>query len=513
MSEPKKSGRDEGAKAPSDSSSSGPTMSTNNDYDDHDVGPASKPQGSRPRTLSSDHGDAEQSHSKRPRFSLGDTLRQTSAPAKEDVEEDGPTTSKFFLGESWDQKKTDKGSGGRKFQTQGGFNDDSFAARKDRLKNIAATTLEAIDNGSELEKWNSAGDSSMDVDNSTAAKPSSPALRRGRTNTQITLMQLTTLEGSRWMHAIASSAAPSQGTPPRIGVLNFASAKKPGGGFINGRVHARSSTLYASLMIPTGQKFYKLHHADARGGFYTHAMIYSPGVQLIQDDAGMAGPLEVDMITSPAVNAGDVRNKYDRKRWRKDEDEAGDAWKQDKSGKWAKNKAKKASKPKATEDDSDESASELPEAKSKEELEEMIDAEMYERMARVLYLCQIQSIPNLVLGSFGTGVFRNDVKTVADMWMRLLVGDKAPFVGCLREWCLRSWTRRRCSSLGILGDYGIEVTAPRETGESSQEKWKGKGRSLEEASSTDVSMQDMSQETSQETSQDMSQDMSQEWKI
>jgi Uncharacterized protein conserved in bacteria (DUF2263) len=261
---------------------------------------------------------------------------------------------------------------------------------------------------------------------------------------------------------------------------------------------ARSSTLYSSLMIPTGQKFYTLHHADLKGGFYTHAMIYSPRVQLIKNDAGdWLEPLEVDIITSPAVNAGDVRNKYDRKHRKKDdEDETGDAWKQEKSGKWTK----KAGKHRAAEEDSDDSTSQLPEAKSKEQLEEMINAEMYERMARVLYLCQIQSIPNLVLGSFGTGVFRNDVETVADMWMRLLVGDKAPFRGVFERVLFAIMDKETVFKFAnVLGDCGIEVTAPRETGVASEGK--GKGRSLEEASSTDVSMQDMSQE------------MSQEWKI
>ena len=34
---------------------------------------------------------------------------------------------------------------------------------------------------------------------------------------------------------------------------------------------------------------------------------------------------------------------------------------------------------------------------------------------------------HLVLGSFGTGVFKNNVETVASLWADLLVGEQARF--------------------------------------------------------------------------------------
>ena len=50
-----------------------------------------------------------------------------------------------------------------------------------------------------------------------------------------------------------------------------------------------------------------------------------------------------------------------------------------------------------------------------------------QRMARILFLFEKHGIRTIVLGSFGTGVFKNDVRTVAGLWRELLVGDKAPF--------------------------------------------------------------------------------------
>ena len=50
-------------------------------------------------------------------------------------------------------------------------------------------------------------------------------------------------------------------------------------------------------------------------------------------------------------------------------------------------------------------------------------------MARVLYLFEQSGVRDLVLGSFGTGVFRNNVRVVASIWMDLLVVDGARFKG------------------------------------------------------------------------------------
>lgn len=142
---------------------------------------------------------------------------------------------------------------------------------------------------------------------------------------------------------------------------------------------ARSSTLYPTLMTSTSQNFYTLHNHDAKDGYYTHAAIYSPGVVVFRDDDGRwQEPFEADILTSPAVNAGVVRKSL--------------------MGRLAV---------KATED--------------------KIERVMKERMSRILFLFEKEGAKSLVLGSFGTGVFQNDVDVVARVWADLLTIPGARF--------------------------------------------------------------------------------------
>jgi hypothetical protein len=107
-------------------------------------------------------------------------------------------------------------------------------------------------------------------------------------------------------------------------------------------------------------------------------MIYSPHVHLLRYDSGdWHPPFEVEVVTSPAVNAGDVRHK---------------------------------------------TYGENPDA-----VEAEIEHVMKERMARVLYLFENQGVRNLILGSFGTGVFQNSVELVAKLWVELLTADGSRF--------------------------------------------------------------------------------------
>jgi uncharacterized protein (TIGR02452 family) len=113
-------------------------------------------------------------------------------------------------------------------------------------------------------------------------------------------------------------------------------------------------------------------------------MIYSPGVLIFRDDdGGWVEPLEVDVLTSPAVNAGVVRKTIIGKL--------------------------------------------MPEA-----TEERIKKVMVERMGRILFLLEEEGVRNIVLGSFGTGVFQNKVDIVAQLWADLLTVPGARF-GCSFE--------------------------------------------------------------------------------
>jgi uncharacterized protein (TIGR02452 family) len=202
---------------------------------------------------------------------------------------------------------------------------------------------------------------------------------------QLELCEGSTLQRARaLLHDLNASSAGNGGNPVRVGVLSFASATKPGGGFLSGTQAqeeslARASTLYTSLMTPIGAQFHELHKRDRRGGFYTHAMIFSPSVLVLRDDAGAwVTPYQIEVVTSAAVNAGVVRER------------AGDG--------------------------------------AGSETAAQIEGTMRERMARILFLFEQQGLRNIVLGSFGTGVFRNDVSMVADIWFDLLAEEGARFM-------------------------------------------------------------------------------------
>ena len=147
-----------------------------------------------------------------------------------------------------------------------------------------------------------------------------------------------------------------------VAVLNFASAKHPGGGFLNGgqaqeESLARSSALYASLL--RAPEFYARHRASP-SLLYSDAMVLSPGCPVFRDDEGtlLEQPQEATFITSPAPNAGAAANTRPE---------------------------------------------ELPQ----------IPEVLRRRSEGVLALAAAHGYERLVLGAWGCGVFRNDPQVVA----------------------------------------------------------------------------------------------------
>ncbi|KAH8796869.1 hypothetical protein DL96DRAFT_1010403 [Flagelloscypha sp. PMI_526] len=259
------------------------------------------------------------------------------------------------------------------------------ATNRPSRKTLAEQTLAAIEAGSYI------------VDNTTFQIPtadpnvqyyaadstlsewnnSSPDNARTPLSTSFVVQEISTLESACHLHA----SLPLDGES-KVGILNFASAKNPGGGFLGGAQAqeesiARSSNLYPTLLTETAQTFYQSHRKDPKQGYYSHAMIYSPDITIFRKDSGewMNPPIQVDVLTSPAVNAGLVRRNFGKS----------------------------------------------------DETEAAIAKVMKERMGRLLYLFERQGVTHLVLGSFGTGVFRNDVPTVARIWVELLVEKGARF--------------------------------------------------------------------------------------
>ena len=156
----------------------------------------------------------------------------------------------------------------------------------------------------------------------------------------------------------------------RIGVLNFASAKNPGGGFLKGSQAqeeslARSSALYKSLLLCP--EYYDFHRND-KSLLYSDRMIYSPNCPVFKKDDGdlLEEPYLVDFITSPAPNAGAI----------------------------LRNQANYLDK---------------------------IPKVFYARAVKLLSLAAYQNCDTLILGAWGCGVFENQPSLVAQMFADLLL--------------------------------------------------------------------------------------------
>jgi uncharacterized protein (TIGR02452 family) len=154
-----------------------------------------------------------------------------------------------------------------------------------------------------------------------------------------------------------------------VAVLNFASARNPGGGYLNGaqaqeEALCRASALYACLLEARG--FYD-HHRAHRDPFYTDRVIHSPAVPVFRDDRGrlLDEPYTAGFLTAAAPNAGVVLRT------------------------------------------APERAAELPHA-------------LAVRAERVLETAVAHGYRRLVLGAWGCGVFQNDPAQVAGAFRALL---------------------------------------------------------------------------------------------
>ncbi|AVH55057.1 MULTISPECIES: TIGR02452 family protein [Streptomyces] len=155
-----------------------------------------------------------------------------------------------------------------------------------------------------------------------------------------------------------------------VAVLNFASARNPGGGYLNGaqaqeEALCRASALYTCLLRT--REFYD-HHRAHRDPFYTDRVIHSPAVPVFRDDRGrlLGEPYTAGFLTAAAPNAGVVLRT------------------------------------------APERAAELPGA-------------LAVRAERVLETAAAHGYRRLVLGAWGCGVFQNDPEQVAAAFHGLLV--------------------------------------------------------------------------------------------
>ena len=180
-----------------------------------------------------------------------------------------------------------------------------------------------------------------------------------------------------------------------VGVLSFASAKRPGGGFLHGgdeqeETLARSTSLVASLRSVQAKEFYRTHRkflsADG-AGLHDHSMVYSPGVVAFRRDddddidvdsapsrsSSTIAPYLINVLSSVPVNAAAIRQNY------------------------------------------------LITSSDVYVFEDGIRNTMRDRMARALRIFEICGDRALVLGAFGCGSSQNSAEMVAELWAELLV--------------------------------------------------------------------------------------------
>jgi uncharacterized protein (TIGR02452 family) len=162
-----------------------------------------------------------------------------------------------------------------------------------------------------------------------------------------------------------------------VAVLNFSSARNPGGGYLNGaqaqeEALCRASALYTC--VREAPAFYA-HHRAHRDPFYTDRVIHSPAVPVFRDDRGalLDTPYTTGFLTSAAPNASVVLRT------------------------------------------APERAAELPRA-------------LAARAERVLETATANGYRRLVLGAWGCGVFGNDPTQVAAAF-RALLRDGGRFEG------------------------------------------------------------------------------------
>ncbi|MFW6111794.1 MAG: TIGR02452 family protein [Candidatus Bipolaricaulota bacterium] len=155
-------------------------------------------------------------------------------------------------------------------------------------------------------------------------------------------------------------------------VLNFASARNPGGGFLNGsgaqeESLSRKSGLYAC--ISQINEYYRENELS-NTALYTDYMIYSPRVPVFRDkeDQLIDSSFYVSILTAPAVNRSAV------------------------------------------------------ESKEPENLSEVMSV-MDRRMNKVLKVAEDNGHVSLVLGAWGCGVFGNSPKEISELFKKNLYGD------------------------------------------------------------------------------------------
>ena len=214
-----------------------------------------------------------------------------------------------------------------------------------------------------------------------------PDITSGQFETEFEVILETTLQGcARMSAAIDDSMKLESGEDtnleksehPIIGCLNFASAKNPGGGFLRGTMAQEESIAYSSALYLAlkDNPMYNYNRDNLHDGLYSDYMIISHQVPVFRNDNRelLDKPYNITFLTVPAVNAGIARSYG------------------------------------ITED--------------------VITKTMKQRADKLLAMAYQHNIEILILGSWGCGVFQNDIEMVAGLFVELLT---TKYNGCFKQ--------------------------------------------------------------------------------
>jgi len=214
--------------------------------------------------------------------------------------------------------------------------------------------------------------------------------------------------------AAAQDLASCEHADAAPGVLNFASARNPGGGFTTGAEAQEESLARSSGIYPCLSKHFDVFFAPnrrAESGLYTHDLIFSPGVPVLRDSNGslLNQPYYVDFVTAAAPNCGVLEGRCGAQ-------------------------------------------------KARQQCRDALD----ERIWRVLHTFASHGCVDLVLGAWGCGVFRNDASVVAQLFNSNLAK-----MGCFRRVVFA------VLDPGMAEIFGRELKCPVDWGEECCLKGKG----------------------------------------
>lgn len=163
-----------------------------------------------------------------------------------------------------------------------------------------------------------------------------------------------------------ASAVAENGNSGRLCVLNFASFKNPGGGYINGAMAQEEAICEVSTLYPVlcafEEDFYKFNRNNMNNGMYMNRALYSK-------DIFFTSNVNADVLTCASPNLSSAL-RYDNKQVLKSNSKV-----------------------------------------------------LESRIRFVIEIALDNNVDTIILGAFGCGVFKQDAKEVATTFKRILVKD------------------------------------------------------------------------------------------